>query len=149
MKWQKFLPFEKEFNLMSKETVETSEQETSIAEGELDMKKKSIPVNAVTDNPVVTLGEGQVAPTMVETSSEAEVGTPAVTLKVERIEENSVRGPKVLHGSNTQPGAAEAAECLEGDLFDQIKSLFNKTHGNHESDCGIKYCANRYCCFKN
>ena len=32
----------------------------------------------------------------------------------------------VPQSSSTQPGAADTAEHPEGDLFDQIKSLFNK-----------------------
>ena len=45
---------------------------------------------------------------------------------MERLEENPVRESTALQGSSNQPGAADAIERLEGDLFDQIKSLFNK-----------------------
>ena len=88
IKWQKFPEVEKELNLMIKEIVETSEEETSIYEGDLDVAKKPIPVDVVTDNPVVTSGEVQVVPTTFVTNSDAEIGTTTVTLKVERIEEN-------------------------------------------------------------
>ena len=52
IKWQKFLAFEKELNLMIKETVETPEEETNADEGDTDMVEKPSRADAVADSPV-------------------------------------------------------------------------------------------------
>ena len=110
IKWRKFLAFETELNLMNQVTVETLKEDTSADEGDPEVLKEPSPSDAVANSPVTTSGKVEAAPTKVAINSDAEVGTSAVVLKVERIGEKPVRVLTALQGCSNQPGAAGTIE---------------------------------------
>ena len=86
-------------------------------EGDSDADRRLDAFEAKTEEPVDVSSADMPPPAMVTIITDADTVTPAPVVKVEMLVQNPVEQPAMPQGSSTQPGTADVAGCLGGELF--------------------------------
>ena len=88
IKWQNFLAIKKRHDLAVESTSEATEEGVSAAESDPDAAKRPVMVEVKTEDLVDALGVDMASPAMVAISQDADIVTPAASIKFEMLDQN-------------------------------------------------------------